>query len=82
MLELNVNGMTCGHCVRAVTQAVKTVDPEAQVHVDLGAKRVSVEGRISADEVIRALDAAGYPAVPAREAAPAGASRNGCCGCH
>ena len=31
LLELNVTGMTCGHCVRAVTQAVRTVDPEAQV---------------------------------------------------
>ena len=31
MLELNVTGMTCGHCVRTVTQAVKGVDPEAQV---------------------------------------------------
>ena len=79
MLELNVTGMTCDHCVRAVTQAVKTVDPEAKVQVDLGAKRVSVEGRSSADELIRALDAAGYPAVAAREAAPAAAS--GCCGC-
>jgi copper chaperone len=76
MLELNVNAMTCGHCVRAVTQAVKTVDPQAQVHVDLGAKRVSVEGRSPAAEVIRALEAAGYPAVPAREAAPAAVNTN------
>ena len=27
----NVQGMTCGHCERAVTQAVKTVDPPAEV---------------------------------------------------
>jgi copper chaperone len=62
MLELKVVGMTCGHCVRAVTEAVKAVDPEAGVHVDLGSKRVRVETERSADELMRALDAAGYPA--------------------
>jgi copper chaperone len=81
MLEFNVTGMTCGHCVRTVTQAVKAVDPEAQVQVDLGSRRVRVEGRSSPDELIRALGEAGYPAVAAREAAPAGAARKGCCGC-
>jgi copper chaperone len=64
MLELNVTGMTCGHCVRAVTQAVRAVDPEADVQVDLAAKRVRVEGRSTADELIRVLGAAGYPARP------------------
>ena len=81
MLELNVTGMTCGHCVRAVTQAVKAVDPQAQVQVDLGSKRVRVEGRSSADELIRVLGEAGYPAVAAREAAPVAAARKGGCGC-
>jgi copper chaperone len=26
-----VKGMTCGHCVRAVTEAVKSVDQQADV---------------------------------------------------
>ncbi len=62
MLELNVTGMTCGHCVRTVTEAVKAVDPMAEVQVDLGSKRVRVQGQSSAEELIRALGAAGYPA--------------------
>jgi copper chaperone len=65
MVELNVANMTCGHCVRAVTQAVKTVDPEAEVQVDLGSKRVRVDGQGSAEELVRALGTAGYPAAPA-----------------
>jgi copper chaperone len=81
MLELNVTGMTCGHCVRAVTEAIRTVDAEAAVQVDLGSKRVRVEGRSSVDELIRLLGEAGYPAVAAREAAPAVAARKACCGC-
>jgi copper chaperone len=82
MLKLNVTRMTCAHCVRAVTQAVKALDPQAQVQVDLGGKSLRVEGRSSVDAVIRALGEAGYPAaVVARDAAPVAADRKGCCGC-
>jgi len=65
MIELRVEGMTCGHCVSAVTRAVKAVDPEANVQVDLGSGRVRVEGRSSADALGKAIADAGYPASPA-----------------
>lgn len=81
MLELNVTGMTCGHCVRTVTEAVKEVDPTAEVEVDLGSKRVRVESQRSAEELVRALGAAGYPARPAGAPAVAAGARKGCCGC-
>lgn len=29
MLDLQVKGMTCGHCEAAVTRAVRSVDPKA-----------------------------------------------------
>jgi len=35
MQLFDVVGMTCGHCVRAVTEAVQHVDPTATVQVDL-----------------------------------------------
>lgn len=80
MIELEVNDMTCGHCVGVVTRAVKSVDPDAKVGVDLQSKRVRVEGtRTSADELIQSLGAAGYPAVRADTEAPAAAARKGCC---
>ena len=81
MLELNVTGMTCGHCVRAVTQAVRTLDPQADVQVDLASKRVRVEGHTSAGEIIAALGVAGYSATSAEGATHAAATRKGCCGC-
>jgi copper chaperone CopZ len=81
MLELSVTGMTCGHCVRAVTDAVKALDPEAEVQVDLGSKRVRVEGRSSAVALIGALGAAGYPARAAEKASLASEARKDCCGC-
>jgi copper chaperone len=81
MIELRVEGMTCGHCVNAVTRAVKTVDPEANVQVDLGTGRVQVDGRSSADALGKAIAEAGYPASPAGEQAPAAArKKGGCCG--
>ena len=38
-----VQGMTCGHCERAVTQAVQGVDDQAQVKIDRAAQRVEVD---------------------------------------
>jgi len=81
MLQFDVDGMTCGHCVQAVTRAVKAVDSAAEVNVDLAAKRVAVETRATADAVAQAITEAGYP-VSARGVAAAPASRGGCgCGC-
>jgi copper chaperone len=79
MVELDVTGMTCGSCVRAVDQAVRALDPDADVQVDLATKRVRVEGRRSAEELIRALGAAGYRARVDETKQPASTSR-ACCG--
>jgi copper chaperone len=78
MIELNVKEMTCGHCVGAVTRAVKSVDPSAVVQVDLPSGRVRIKGQSAAGELIKALDDAGYPASPAQGAASP-TPRNGCC---
>jgi copper chaperone len=65
MLRLNVEGMNCNHCVRSVTDAVKSVDPKAEVHVDLAAKRVEADTEADAKAVTRAITAAGYTVVAA-----------------
>ena len=62
MQVFSVEGMTCGHCVRAVTQAVQNQDPAASVKVDLAAKEVGVESRLSAEQVIQAITEEGYSA--------------------
>ncbi len=65
MQEFEVSGMTCGHCVRAVTEAIYGVDAVAQVAVDLSAGRVTIrEGTASPDRITEALAAEGYPARP------------------
>ena len=80
MIELRVEGMTCGHCVSAVTHAVKAVDPEANVQVDLGTGKVRVDGRSTAEALGKAIAEAGYPAAPAGAQAPAARTKGGCCG--
>jgi copper chaperone len=53
--------MTCGHCVRSVTQAVQDKDPAASVRVDLASKEVGVESKLlSPAEVINLISEEGY----------------------
>ena len=60
MLTLDIPNMSCGHCVRAITQAVTAADPAAQVQVDLAQRQVQVETTVSRDAVVAALTEAGY----------------------
>ena len=60
MLELTINAMSCGHCVSAITQAIRELDPQAQVAVDLAAHHVNVESVASRERIVAALTDAGY----------------------
>ncbi len=65
MQQFKVTGMTCGHCARAVADAVRSVDPGAAVSVDLGAGRVTVQnGTAPASRILEAVAAEGYAAEP------------------
>ncbi len=44
MMTLTVSGMDCMGCVKAVEKAVKRVDPNAAVTVDLPTGRVDIQG--------------------------------------
>ncbi|WP_028646739.1 heavy-metal-associated domain-containing protein [Nocardiopsis sp. CNT312] len=58
----NVEGMSCGHCVGAVTEEVTAVPGVTGVEVDLETGRVTVtgDGPVDADSVRSAIDEAGY----------------------
>lgn len=66
MYELQVENMSCGHCVAAVTKAVKSLDGNARVDVDLAGKAVKVESSAALDAVKAAIADAGYPVSAAR----------------
>ncbi|HEY0838094.1 MAG TPA: heavy-metal-associated domain-containing protein [Azospirillum sp.] len=54
-----VDGMTCGGCVRSVTNAITKAAPGAMVTVDLPTGTVSVDGA-PADTVKAAVEGAGF----------------------
>jgi copper chaperone CopZ len=57
----NVDGMTCEHCVRAITGNVTKIAGVADVAVDLTAKTVAVTGQAVDEAAVRAaIDEAGY----------------------
>ena len=57
---LNVQGMTCGHCERAVTEAVKGIDPTAVVKIDRASGKVEVESESAREAVLKAIVEEGY----------------------
>ncbi len=81
MLTFQIDDMTCGHCVRSLTQAVHTVDPAAHVSADLARHQLSVAGTAARPEALaQAMAQAGYAAVSVQTQAPAAAlARSGCC---
>lgn len=58
-----VEGMTCGHCVDAVTREVCAVDGVTSASVSLESKQLTVEGAASEDAIAAAVDEAGYTLV-------------------
>ena len=60
-----VKGMTCGHCVHAVSEEIGHIAGVRQVDVDLDSGRVVVtsDADLSADDVRAAVDEAGYELV-------------------
>ncbi len=56
----DVQGMSCNHCAKAVTQALRQVDPQAQVQVDLAGKKVEVESAQPRQTLAEAIAKEGY----------------------
>lgn len=57
---LTISGMTCGGCAGAVTRALSSVPGVAEARVDLAGGRATVTGTARAEDLIRAVQAAGF----------------------
>ncbi|MDO4794042.1 MAG: cation transporter [Filifactor alocis] len=51
--SIEIKGMSCGHCVQAVTQALKSVEGVKSAEVDLAENKAEVEY----DEAVVSLEA-------------------------
>ncbi len=63
MRLFHVEGMSCGHCEKAVRSAIQALQADAVVQVDLSSGKVQVTAdNIATAQVIAALEDAGYDA--------------------
>jgi copper chaperone len=64
MIAFRVDDMTCGHCASVITRAVKEVDGQAQVRVNVAEHLVEIEPRMADAKALReAISEAGYTPV-------------------
>lgn len=60
MIEFTLPTMTCGHCVKTVTETVQRLDAAAKLDIDLPTHRVRIDSQLPADTFAKALDEEGY----------------------
>ena len=58
--SFTVQGMTCGHCEKAVTRAIRQLDPQAEVRIDRAQGRVDVQSEQPREALARAIAEEGY----------------------
>lgn len=61
-MQIHIENMTCGGCVRGVTAAIRTVDPGAEVTADTALRQVTVRSAQPGTAFLPALEAAGFNA--------------------
>lgn len=63
MLELTVDGATCGGCVKSIEKAVSQVAGVTSVSFDLESKLAKVDGEADKAQVVDAIEMAGFDVV-------------------
>ncbi|WP_028574213.1 heavy-metal-associated domain-containing protein [Desulfonatronovibrio hydrogenovorans] len=65
MIKVNIHGMSCQHCVRAVTEALSRLDGVSNVQVSLEEKQASFEAPQGFDmeKVKKAVEKEGFKVV-------------------
>ncbi|MGI6246419.1 MAG: heavy-metal-associated domain-containing protein [Pseudochelatococcus sp.] len=65
MPTLKVPTMKCEGCAATIEKAIRDIDPQATITVDLAARTVAVESAADARALSQAVRAAGYENGPA-----------------
>jgi len=60
MQTFRVPDMTCGGCVRAITNAVKEADPAASVAAEVESHMVKIESALAAARLLAVIQDAGF----------------------
>ncbi|SHH81074.1 Heavy-metal-associated domain-containing protein [Clostridium collagenovorans DSM 3089] len=63
MKKIFIEGMSCGHCVKHVTEALEELDTVSKVEVSLENKTALVEGSSTDEELKAAIEEYGYDVI-------------------
>ncbi len=61
-MVLTVPDMSCEHCVKRITAALKSVSGVDKIEIDLSLKKVVIQGNADETAVVGAIKNAGYTA--------------------
>jgi len=62
-IEINIEGMTCGHCAMSVTNELATLEGVSNVQVDHASGKATVEvDGVTEEQLVAAVEEAGYQA--------------------
>lgn len=65
MHHFTLPDMSCGHCVAAITEAVKAADANARLDINREARTAEVDSALPREALAAVLTDAGYPPAPA-----------------
>ena len=60
--EIEISGMTCGHCAASITKELAAVPGVHVLEVNHATGKAIVEGEASEENLVAAIDKAGYQA--------------------
>ena len=61
MWRFQVDGMSCGHCEKAVRAAIQALQADAEVHIELATGKVQVNAAmLTVTQIQSAIEEAGY----------------------
>ncbi len=61
IVTAHIDGMSCNHCLNAVQQALAALDGARIESVRMGRAEVEVADGVTSDDVVSAIEMAGYP---------------------
>lgn len=60
-IDLSIQGMSCGHCVKAVEKALSPIEGIARSSVEIGSASISFdETKVTSERIVQAIQAEGY----------------------
>ncbi|MDQ3037836.1 MAG: cation transporter [Myxococcota bacterium] len=59
-VELEIQGMSCGHCVKAVEGALRSIEGVQRADVTIGHATIECDDQLSRDALATAIRDAGY----------------------